>query len=158
MRRQIRMVAVGVILVTLGIAVGLMPGCSQCYIYDLRVVVQNATDARPLPGVGVEIQGHLTFDRDQSPPVTAADGVFTASCRVSDVHFLGDKLPTWLLVLSKDGYQDEVIEISPTRKPDSGGGGEPDRRRGVHAAEEAVGAAPNRTACHSPTPLTAARR
>lgn len=119
MRRQVRMVVIGLALVALGVAVGVMPGCSRIYTYDLRVVVRDVADARPLSDVGIEIRGGLTFDRDQFPPATNADGVFTASCQAFDHEFF-DKLPTWSVVLSKEGYHNEAIDISPTRKPDSG--------------------------------------
>jgi hypothetical protein len=120
MRRQARAVAVGVAFVLLGVAVGLMPGCQRSYPYDLRVVVRDAADARPLFGVRVEIQGHLYLDRDPGPPVTVPDGTFAASCSAPDFQFVGDNLPTWSLVLSKDGYHDEIIDISPARRPGSG--------------------------------------
>lgn len=120
MRRQVRMVVVGLALVTLGVAVGLMPGCSQRFTYDLRVVVRDAADARPLAEVAIEIQGDLIFDRDQYPPTTNADGVFAPSCYAPDYQFFHDALPTWSLVLSREGYHNEIIDISPTRKPDTG--------------------------------------
>jgi hypothetical protein len=114
------MVVVGLALVMLGVSVGMMPGCSQRYTYDLRVVVRDAADARPLADVEVGIQGELIIRRDESPSITNADGVFTASCYADDYQFFPDQLPTWSLVLSKEGYHDEAIDISPARKPDSG--------------------------------------
>jgi len=35
------------------------------------------------------------------------------------VEFMRDELPQWSLTLSKDGYQDETLDISPKQKPES---------------------------------------
>ena len=123
-RRRVRAVVVGMMMVMLGGAVALMPGCSQLFEYDLRVVVRDVADGRPLSGVHVDIQGELVIDHDSSPPrspeVTGDDGVFTSRCRAYDTAFRGEELPKWSIVLTKSGYEDEVLDISPSQRPDSG--------------------------------------
>lgn len=48
------------------------------------------------------------------------DGKLFHSFRAADIAFMHDGLPEWSLTLSREGYHDEVIDISPRRKPNAG--------------------------------------
>jgi hypothetical protein len=94
-------------------------GCQYSYPYALRGVIKSAEGGAPLAGVSISLKADGIFGKEKFPIVTEADGTFGVDYEVMDIQFMRAELPTWALVLSKEGYSDEIIDISPTRKPDS---------------------------------------
>jgi len=120
MRRRVRLVVTGMAVALLGVAVVFVPGCQYSYPYELRLVVRSAVDASPLAGVTVRTDAGQMTPREDGPAVTAPDGSFGATISVRDSEFFGNKHPRWTLTLARDGYADELIDISPQRQPESG--------------------------------------
>jgi hypothetical protein len=58
-------------------------------------------------------------DESGFPFTTIADGKFRGKFSISAGEFY--ELPKWSLTLSKDGFHDEEVDISPTQQPESGG-------------------------------------
>ncbi len=102
------------------IAVLCSPGCRFGYEYDyvIRGTVKSASDSRPLVGVRVVLNAWSSTTQI-TPVVTGNDGSFTLPFTVEDAAFAHDRMPRWSLTLSKAGQFDEVIDISPVRKPES---------------------------------------
>jgi hypothetical protein len=116
MRRHVRAVAIGIMLVLLGTAVAFMPGCQRVYTYQVRGLVRSAADRSPLAGVRVEMRGGLSGDT----LTTGEDGSFEGTFTASDSQFHVGRLPSWSVYLSREGYAFETVDISPRQEPDSG--------------------------------------
>src|SRR4051812_42021469 len=99
MRRQVRLVATGLVAALLGVAVALMPGCSGSYPFEVRGVVRSAADGTPVAGATVEVDVRA-ISRSGLPATTAADGSFTGSFRAADFQFTSDQLPRWSATVS----------------------------------------------------------
>jgi hypothetical protein len=96
-----------------------LPGCQFSYDYEIRGRVKSASDGTPLAGVRITLEATTLF-ATTSPTVTATDGSFLLRFTVSDGDFgPGGAMPRWSLTLAREGYADEVIDISPTREPES---------------------------------------
>lgn len=94
-----------------------LPGCQFAYEYAVSGRINDFTDGKPLAGVRVSLEASEVF-LNTGPVPTAADGSFFLRFRVSDGAF-GTGMPRWSLTLEKEGYADEVVDISPTREPTS---------------------------------------
>jgi hypothetical protein len=94
-------------------------GCHRVYPFELRGGVRSAADGSPLAEVTVMLRVGGIVGGTPSPVVTGADGTFNVSFRVADIEFMRDKLPRWSLVLSKEGYDNLTIDVSPTQEPKS---------------------------------------
>jgi len=94
-------------------------GCQGSYAYHFWGVVKNSTDGNPINEVSVTLDVGAV---DKDTPFTVSigrDGSFGASFRVADGVFIGIDMPKWTLVLSKPGFQDEIIDVSPREQPES---------------------------------------
>jgi len=87
--------------------------------------IKKALDGTPLSGVAVTVKlaqsevllkDQYAGERTFSPTVYAEDGSFSLEFDVSD-HALSI-WPKWSLILEKDGYADEVLDISPDEPPE----------------------------------------
>jgi hypothetical protein len=116
-RRHIRFVVVGFTLAMLGAALALMPGCTRYHGYELRGVVRNAADGSPVPGVKVDVSGPDGPGRSGFPATTDPDGAFAGGFSASGGRPL--KPGEWTVKLTRDGFADEVVDITPVRVPDS---------------------------------------
>jgi len=103
------------------------PGCSYSYEYEIRGVILSAVDGAPLAGVGVtlKLQPRIkptrwvgAHERIVGPTSSAPDGAFSFNTEIDDVEF--DLLPRWVLILTKTGYDDAVVDIGPHGEPKSG--------------------------------------
>ena len=118
-RQPIRPMAIGFFLALLGATLGFAtPGCSVYYFYELRLVVRALPDGCPLTGVRVDLQAKGLREDWPGSVSKDEDGTLVTKFSVSAGQFY--KLPSWRLVLSQPGYHDEVIDISPRNKPESG--------------------------------------
>jgi hypothetical protein len=93
-------------------------GCtehSESRPFEFSGKVADAETGTPLEGVTVTFAG---FGRYFDPPAatTNADGKFESTIEFSKRAFIPN-LPYWCLILSKDGYVDMKLEVSPSRVP-----------------------------------------
>lgn len=95
-----------------------MSGCQYAYRFEISGVVNDAANGTSLAGVSVMLKsgGHTVTP---FPVITGPDGKYHASFKVRDGDFMRDKLPEWSLVFSKDGYEDETLDVSPKKRPAS---------------------------------------
>ena len=101
-----------------GALAGCLPGCQYAYDYELRGRIKSSSEGTPLAGVRITLEATSLFS-DTSPTVTGADGSFSLRFSVSDGAFVAGGMPKWSLVLAREGYVEEVIDISPTGEPTS---------------------------------------
>ncbi len=94
-----------------------LSGCSYRYAFELEGTVRSAKDGEPIKGVTVTLKVNDADAEFSRPLVFLKDGQFEGEFRVGDSVFFGKKLPTFTLVLSKDGYFDEHVDISPKKDP-----------------------------------------
>jgi hypothetical protein len=94
-------------------------GCRQSHQFELVVIVVNATNGSPVEGVTI----HRNMWGERTDPKTAetvfhtdGTGRGTESFPVSDTAF-GSGKPTWLLRLSKDGFEPATVEFKPAKAP-----------------------------------------
>jgi hypothetical protein len=94
------------------------PGCQFGYEYDyvIRGTVKSASDGRPLVGVRGVLNAWSSTTQ-MTPVTTGNDGSFTLPFTVEVAALAHDRMPKWSLTLTKAGRVDEVIDISPVRKP-----------------------------------------
>lgn len=113
----LRIVALGVVALTLGV----IPGCSSRIYFNLFGIVKDASDGGLLEGVEISIKGRsdqrpgvdYTPETEPAQPVTTIlDGQFRIKLSSIDRSIIA-ATPRWELVLSKDGYVTEVVDISP---------------------------------------------
>jgi len=116
MRQKLRYCATAVagLLLIIGVS-----GCQYNYPFEISGVVRNAADGAPLAGVSVTIRADGIRGESPFPVITGPDGTFKARFEVGDIEFMRDELPQWSLTLSKDGYQDATLDISPKQEPES---------------------------------------
>lgn len=98
---------------------GGVSGCQFSYPFEISGFVQSAADDTPLPGVTIALKADGLRGESPFPLITGEDGKFRAAFRVGDIAFTHGDLPKWTLVLSKDGYQNQTLEIRFTQKPES---------------------------------------
>jgi len=97
-------------------------GCQRSFSYVVRGIVKSATDGSPIRGVQVTLQADGVSHQTRFPFTTEADGKLRAMFRISDQEFFPEgTLPKWSLILVKERFQDEEIDISPMQRPTSGG-------------------------------------
>src|SRR5215218_4499646 len=109
MRRRIRAVAAGVVFAALGVAVALQPGCSKSHAFEVRGVVRGSADGQPLAGVNVTADLGSIYHSTGLPATSAEDGSFAFTFGASSSQFPPDRLPTWTVTLSRDGFITEVV-------------------------------------------------
>lgn len=102
---------------TLLVGLLILPGCQFHYEYEVRGTIKDFTGGTPLAGVRISLEGS-GLDGVETP-VTGSDGSFLLRFSVGDIEFLPDEMPKWSLSLAKEGYADEVIDISPSKEPES---------------------------------------
>jgi hypothetical protein len=73
----------------------------------------------PLAGVSVTLKAKGILNPSPFPVLTGPDGRFVATFRVVDIEFMHEELPKWSLVLSKEGYQEQTLDVSLKQKPES---------------------------------------
>jgi len=97
-----------------------VPGCSISYEYDLEITVRQTSDGREVQAMEVRLEA----DHIQKWPelsLTDEAGRLSTTFSVSALAFSPEgTLPKWRLVLSKEGFHDEVVDVSPRRAPASG--------------------------------------
>lgn len=92
-------------------------GCQYSYPFEISGMVRTA-DGTALAGVHVTLRAQGILE-SSFPVVTAQDGTFNGHIRVMDSEFGGNRLPTWILELSKEGYESANVDVSPTQQPKS---------------------------------------
>ena len=93
------------------------PGCTEYRNIDIRGVVKSADDGKPLSGVEVYYSRYYwdPVDNGNEPDVaTDASGRFSISTREA-----GGCPSTMRLILVKDGFEKEIIDIRPEKEPES---------------------------------------
>jgi hypothetical protein len=96
-------------------------GCTKGYNYDLSCVVKSAADGKPLRGVTVVLdtlgnKDDLSYGDPLSEP-TDAEGRVTRTFFV-DLCAFDPGRPRWYLKLEKEGFVPEVVDITPTTRPE----------------------------------------
>jgi hypothetical protein len=102
------------------------PGCSNAYEYKIRGVIKSVLDGAPLDGVSISLQlepankpegwrppSNLIRARAQSQP----DGRFSIQFDTDDIE--ASAHTKWTLVLTKTGFVDELVDISPEKEPET---------------------------------------
>ena len=84
-------------------------------------MIRDSAEDAPLVGVAITLQANSLF-KDAEPCVTGADGSFVLTFRVSDNAFSPSEMPKWTLSFAKSGFVDQVIDISPSKEPQSAQG------------------------------------
>jgi len=82
-------------------------------------VIRNASDDAPLAGVAITLKADSLF-KDAEPCVTDADGKFALTFAVSDGAFSPTEMPRWSLALVQSGFDEQVVDISPSKEPQRG--------------------------------------
>jgi hypothetical protein len=99
-------------------------GCVPVYKYEVRGRIKKSIDGTPLAGVAVTIKRTqagvppkfpYAGDETDGPTISAEDGSF--SLRFDTYEGTLSVLPKWSLILKKERYADEVIDISPDKEP-----------------------------------------
>lgn len=114
-RRSLRIPLLALTGAFLGLGI---PGCQFAYEYEVRGRIKSSADGSPLTGVMVTLKASSLFT-ESGPVWTGPDGSFVLGFEVSDGAFSPRRMPQWSLTLVKEGYVDEVIDISPAKEPTS---------------------------------------
>ncbi|MBI3821824.1 MAG: hypothetical protein HY289_03985 [Planctomycetes bacterium] len=93
-------------------------GCSYAYSFALSLVVKGI-DGAPLQDVNVTLKAEHFSEAPNFPVSTGPDGSVRFSFRVRDTVLHHDAMPKWSLLLSKQGFHDEEIDITLKQKPES---------------------------------------
>ncbi len=102
-------------------------GCQPLYRYEVRGMVMDAADRKPLSGVRSAVRmaqavepvgGARTFRYPCRPTSSDSNGRFTARFEVGDDGWA--VWPRWSVILQKEGYADKEIDITPDTKPSWG--------------------------------------
>lgn len=94
-----------------------LAGCSFVYEYELSGTVKTAKDGQPIKDVKVTLKVNGIDYGFAKPLFSAKDGEFDGRFGISDSEFSPNKLPIFTLTLSKAGFVDEEIDISPKKQP-----------------------------------------
>ena len=94
----------------------LLSGCQFAYDYEVRGVIRDVAGETPLAGVTITLKAGSLF-KDAEPCFTNADGTFSLIFTVSDGAFSSDTMPSWSLAMMKQGYHEQVVDISPSKEP-----------------------------------------
>jgi hypothetical protein len=100
------------------VLVGLL-GCGRTYHFELEATVTSEADGTPIAGATI----HRNMWGEKSDPKTEelilrtdAAGRASDSFAVTDAAFGAGK-PMWLLRVSKEGYEPEIVEFKPRVAP-----------------------------------------
>jgi hypothetical protein len=96
-------------------------GCQMAYRYEVRGKIRSSSTKAPLSGVLVTLK-YTDGSSKQDSIETASDGSFLLSFEVGDDEFAVGRMPKWSLVLTKEGFADEILDISPTKEPSHSSG------------------------------------
>ncbi len=103
------------------------PGCSYAYEYKIHGVVRNAVDGAPLDGVAVSLKLQPrtpptkwvgAHERTAGAASSDANGSFSVQTVIDDVEF--KVTPRWVLSLTKEGFEETIVDISQREQPKSG--------------------------------------
>jgi hypothetical protein len=97
-----------------------LSGCQRSYSYVLHGVVKIAADGSTLAGVVVTVNADGVSHQTGFPFTTNGDGKFRARFDINEREFSEGKIRKWSLTLSRDGFEDEEVDISPTQEPSGG--------------------------------------
>jgi hypothetical protein len=105
-----------------------LSGCQSLYPFEVRGKVRSTDDGSPLADVRVVLRARsIDLDNDlgteEMPVSTLLDGTFRLTLLAYERAFNKGSDDAWTLVLSKPGYADEVIDITPSKEPSALGGG-----------------------------------
>lgn len=100
------------------IVTALAAGCTMVFPFEVTGVIKNAVDGSLVAGVLIEPEPGSWLNGD-SPVVTRSNGHFSFKFSMNQMDFSKGKLPTSRFKLSKEGFEGETVEITPTRKPQS---------------------------------------
>jgi hypothetical protein len=93
-----------------------LSGCSRGYFFDLRCVILDAVTKQPVQDVKIVLNTWGFKDRpdlDRSLSKTTNHlGETDETFFVSSSDF-DNGLPRWFIKISKPGYKDEILDISP---------------------------------------------
>ena len=114
------------ITIGLGLCLGLLGGCSRRIRFAVRGIVKDAADGSSLRGVSISLKASATsepiphmYTGPQPTPAlpmrTDERGLFEVSLQDVDQVVISLR-PQWNLVLTKEGYHTETIDISPDPK------------------------------------------
>jgi hypothetical protein len=100
-----------------------LAGCQFSYPFEVTGYVKHALTGEPLAGVKV-YSTHFNPDNpvpgeDQPVTVTGADGSFTFTESVRDIHLSQEGATKWVLLFSKDGFKTERADLRGVRGADS---------------------------------------
>jgi len=105
-----------------------IPGCQYSYPFEVRGRITSVADGSPLADVRIVLKAPwvtvVGMGTEADPAVTAYDGKFLLTLEAPDVAFdARGSVNEWSLILSKEGYLDEVIDVSPSQEPPKSGSG-----------------------------------
>lgn len=95
-----------------------LPGCQYAYDYEVRGVLKECSGGVALAGARVNLEGSGILVKP-TYAMTGDDGGFSLRFRIRDSEFSPGQMPHWSLTLSKEGFADEVVDISPSQEPKS---------------------------------------
>lgn len=94
-----------------------LTGCSYSYEYDLEGTIKSAETGELLTDVSFSLTINGDVRQFDGVPVFLQDHHFSAAIRIRDGDFGPEQLPKVILTISKRGYLDEQINISPPKDP-----------------------------------------
>lgn len=103
----------------LSVAFVLLSGCSASYTYVISGIVKGAANGKPLQDVEIDVKYNIGSVDKIVPIITRSDGTFRFEWNLLDGSFDGPRMPSLILNLTKTGYSDESVDISPQQKPSS---------------------------------------
>jgi hypothetical protein len=102
-------------------------GCQYSYPFAIRGTILTVADGSPLAGVRVVLKAPcvtIVGPGTEETPALTGNGKFLLTFEAPEVCFTDTgSRSQWSLNLSKEGYTDEVIDVSPGQEPSRSGGG-----------------------------------
>jgi hypothetical protein len=105
----------------------LLAGCSFAYPFEVSGFARSAATGKPLAWVKI-FSTHISSDRspgglvpgeDRPVATTGADGSFSFSESVRDVHFMQGGGTRWVLLFAREGFKREEVDLRTVRRPSS---------------------------------------
>jgi hypothetical protein len=90
-------------------------GCTKFYKYEVRGVVLDVETGKPVEGVTVILKDYFETTTDSAGKFQGKFKISYGGFSIADEKYTGSS--KYKLQLTKDGYADESVDITPVSKP-----------------------------------------